>query len=62
MLAKLSQATQRVMNDSALRAKLESQAMFVDLHAGQAAAKAFVQAEREKLRPVVAALGDALRR
>jgi tripartite-type tricarboxylate transporter receptor subunit TctC len=60
VMRKLSDATKRVMNDPALRAKLESQAMFVDLHVGQAAATAYVKAERAKLQPVVTALGSQL--
>ncbi len=54
----LTDATQRAMNDPALRGKLESQAMFVDLHLGAAAATAFVKAERAKWKPVIATLGD----
>ena len=57
VLRQLAEATQRVMTDPALIAKLGSQAMFADLHAGQAAV-AFVQAERAKWKPIIAALGD----
>jgi hypothetical protein len=32
--------------------------MFADLHIGQAAALAFVQAERAKWKPIIATLGD----
>lgn len=60
VMRKLADATKVVMNDPALRAKLESQAMFVDLHVGQAAATAYVKAERAKLQPVVSALGSQL--
>jgi hypothetical protein len=46
------------MTDPALIAKLGSQAMFADLHVGQAAAVAFVQAERAKWKPIIATLGN----
>jgi tripartite-type tricarboxylate transporter receptor subunit TctC len=55
---RLSEATQRVMTDPALRSKLESQSMFADLHIGQAAATAFVRAESAKWKPIIATLGD----
>ena len=58
VVSQLAQATQRAMSDASLRSRLESQAMFVDLHLGQAAAAAFVQAERAKWKPIVASLGD----
>ncbi len=63
VLAALAEATGRVMNDAALRSKLESQAMFADPHIGAVAAKAFVQAERAKWKcakwkPIVGMLGD----
>ncbi len=58
VLQALSEATRRVMADTALRSKLETQAMFVNLHAGQAAAVSFVQAERAKWKPVIDTLGD----
>jgi tripartite-type tricarboxylate transporter receptor subunit TctC len=58
VLRQLSEATQRVMSDPALIAKLGSQAMFADLHVGQAASVAFVQAERAKWKPIIATLGD----
>lgn len=58
VLKQLAEATQNVMRDAALRTRLESQAMFADLHIGQAAALAFVQAERAKWKPIIATLGD----
>lgn len=58
VLRLLAEATQRVMTDPALIAKLGSQAMFADLHIGQTAAVAFVQAERAKWKPIIATLGD----
>ena len=58
LLRRLSEATQRAMSEPALRSKLESQAMFVDLHVGHNAATAFVKAERDRLQPIVTALGD----
>jgi tripartite-type tricarboxylate transporter receptor subunit TctC len=58
VLQALSEATRRVMTDAALRTKLESQAMFVNLHAGQAAAVSFIQSERAKWKPVIDTLGD----
>lgn len=54
----LAEATQRAMADATLRGRLESQAMFADLHIGQAAATRFVQAERAKWKPIIATLGD----
>ena len=57
VMSRLRDATQRVMTDPALRSKLESQAMFVDLHIGPAAV-AYVKAERARLAPVVDSLGD----
>ena len=56
--ARLSEATQKAMNDSAMRSRLESQGMFVDLHIGHAKASAFVKAEQARYRPIVAMLGD----
>ncbi len=58
VLRRLSEATLRAMNEPSLRSKLESQSMFVDLHVGHAAASAFVKAERARLQPIVATLGD----
>jgi len=58
VLRQLADATQRVMTDPALIAKLSSQAMFADLHVGQAAAVSFVQAERAKWKPIIATLGN----
>ena len=58
VLSLLADATQRAMNDAGLRSKLESQAMFADLHTGQKAAVAFVQAERAKWKPIIATLGN----
>ena len=57
VLRQLSEATQRVMSDPALISKLGSQAMFADLHVGQAAV-AFVQAERAKWKPIIATLAQ----
>lgn len=58
ILRQLADASQKSMNDPALRSKLESQAMFADLHVGQTSAKAFVKAEQAKWKPIIAALGD----
>jgi tripartite-type tricarboxylate transporter receptor subunit TctC len=61
VMARLTQATRAAMNDPALRAKLDAQMMFVDLHLGDAAV-AYVKAERAALQPVVASLGSAIMR
>ncbi len=58
VLARLAEATQKAMSDNALRTKLESQAMFVDLHVGHAKATAFVKAEQARYKPIIAGLGD----
>ena len=58
LLKRLAEASVRAMNDPLLRGKLEAQAMFVDLHAGHAKARAFVQAEQVKWKPIITALGD----
>ncbi len=58
ILRQLADASQKAMNDPALRSKLESQAMFADLHVGQTSAKAFVKAEQAKWKPIIATLGD----
>ena len=58
VMKQLADATGRVLADAALRRSLESQAMFADPHLGQAAATAYVQAERTKWKPIVATLGD----
>ena len=58
VLDRLAEATQKAMSDSALRTKLESLAMFVDLHVGQAKATAFVKAEQARYKPIIATLGD----
>lgn len=58
VLQRLTEATQRAMGDAALRNRLESQSMFVDLHAGPVAAVAFVIRERDKWKPIIATLGD----
>lgn len=58
LMRQLAEATQRVMTDPVLINKLGSQAMFADLHVGQAAAVAFVQAERAKWKPIIAKLGN----
>jgi tripartite-type tricarboxylate transporter receptor subunit TctC len=57
VMQRLAEATQRTMNDPELRRRLAAQAMFVDLHVGQAASVAFVKAERAKWQPIVATLG-----
>ena len=54
----LAEATRRALADPSLRSRLEAQSMFVDAHIGQAAATAFVRAERAKWQPIVSALGD----
>jgi tripartite-type tricarboxylate transporter receptor subunit TctC len=54
----LADATQRAMADPALRERLAGQSMFADLHIGQAAATAFIGAERAKWKPIIATLGD----
>ena len=54
----LAEATERAMADPALQSRLQSQAMFADLHLGHAAATAFVQSERAKWKPIIATLGD----
>lgn len=61
VLAKLAEATQRAMSTPEVRTRLESQAMFVDLHVGHAQAVAFVKAEQAQYQPVVTALGDSLK-
>ncbi len=61
VLAKLADATQRAMSSADVRTRLESQAMFVDLHIGHAKAVAFVKAEQAQYQPIVAALGDLLK-
>lgn len=58
VLKQLAEASRKAMSDPALRARLESQAMFVDLHVGETSAKAFVKAEQAKWKPIVTALGD----
>jgi tripartite-type tricarboxylate transporter receptor subunit TctC len=58
ILRQLADASQKAMSDPGLRSKLESQAMFADLHVGQTAAKAFVKAEQAKWKPIIATLGD----
>jgi tripartite-type tricarboxylate transporter receptor subunit TctC len=58
VLRALADATQRVMDDPALRARLEGQAIFPDLHLGQAAAQAYVRAEQAKWKPIVTSLGN----
>lgn len=56
--SRLAEATQRAMNDPALRITLESQAMFVDLHVGHTQAHAFVKAEQARYKPIIATLGN----
>ena len=58
VMKQLADASGRVLADAALRRTLEGQAMFADPHLGQAAATAYVQAERTKWKPIVATLGD----
>jgi tripartite-type tricarboxylate transporter receptor subunit TctC len=58
VLAALTDATRSVMNNSALRSKLEGQSMFAEPHLGPAAARAYVVAERAKWKPIVSSLGD----
>ena len=58
ILKRLAEASAKAMNDPALRAKLESQAMFVELHTGHTAAKSFVKAEQAKWKPIISSLGD----
>ncbi len=58
VLARLTEATRRVMNDPALRSKLESQSMFAEPYVGPTAARAYVVAERAKWKPIIASLGD----
>jgi tripartite-type tricarboxylate transporter receptor subunit TctC len=58
VLARLTAATQKALMDPDLRTKLESQAMFVDLHLGHAKATAFIKAEQDQFRPILANLSD----
>ena len=58
VLATLTEATRRVMQDPAVRTRLESQSMFANPHLGQTAATAYVRAEQAKWKPIVATLGD----
>ena len=58
VLATLTEATRRVMQDPAVRSRLESQSMFANPHLGQTAATAYVRAEQAKWKPIVATLGD----
>lgn len=58
VMSRLSEASERAMSDPGLRNKLASQAMFVDIHAGHAAAVAFVRKEQEKWKPIIASLGN----
>lgn len=58
ILRQLAEASRKTMTAPALLSKLESQAMFADLHVGQTSAKAFVKAEQAKFKPVIGALGD----
>lgn len=57
VLKTLIDATQRAMGDAGLLARLSPQAMFAHVHLGAAGA-AYVRAEREKWKPIVANLGD----
>jgi tripartite-type tricarboxylate transporter receptor subunit TctC len=58
VLARLVEASKQAMNSVEVKSKLESQAMFVNIHEGQDKALAFVKAEQARYRPIVAALGD----
>ncbi len=58
ILARLTEATQRAMSDPEVVRKLESQAMFADLHLGHTNAVAFVKAEQADYKPIIATLGD----
>jgi tripartite-type tricarboxylate transporter receptor subunit TctC len=60
VLATLADATRRTMNDPGLRSQLASRAMFADLHLGDAAAQAYVVAERAKWQPIISTLGDLI--
>src|SRR5690606_7800452 len=53
----LSEATRKVMASDSMKATLDEQGMFADLHIGDAAASAYVRAESEKWKPVIANLG-----
>lgn len=56
----LAEASRRAMAEPALRAQLESQAMFADIHLG-ADAERFARAEISKWKPIVDQLGDLAR-
>lgn len=58
----LSAATRSAMTSEAMKRVLDEQGMFADLHIGDVAASAFVKAESAKWAPVVANLGDLIRR
>lgn len=60
--ARLAEASRRAMSDAAVVTTMTEQGMFADLHIGDEAATAFVKAEATKWAPVVAKLGDALKR
>ena len=56
----LADATRRAMAEPALRAQLESQSMFADIHIG-ADAERYARAELAKWKPIVDQLGDQAR-
>lgn len=56
----LVEASRKAMSDPALRAQLDSQAMFADLHLG-ADAERYARAEVSKWKPIVDQLGDLAR-
>lgn len=58
----LADASRRAMEDPATVASLAAQGMFADLQIGDEAATAYVKGEAAKWKPVVAKLGDQLRR
>jgi len=58
VLATLTEATRRVMQDPSVRSRLEVQSMFANPHLGQAAAAAYIRAEQAKWKPIVASLGN----
>ena len=58
VLATLTEATRRVMQDPSVRSRLEVQSMFANPHLGQAAAATYIRAEQAKWKPIVASLGN----
>lgn len=57
----LADATQKVMDSPAMKTALDEQGMFADLHIGDVEATAYVKAEAAKWKPVIGALGDAVK-